>query len=323
MSSFDNRQSSVTNGLQIPELVDQLSPVEQLPFPDSTPQPGKTTRRLEYDSSPNVKEILSDPGAAQHLAKYVTSPRVTRILPDINTGALSFPPTERTTTALRQPIVIRGTGKKKPHAMHPPKGRKWVISISAIILLFFISLGSALAASPLNGGSGHLTNPIQLVANLVHTSNNSPSLVAQQATATAILQQDGYDPGSGMGVSTQAGAGGLNRFAFGQCTYWANMRYHALTGYWVPWLGNAYQWAYGASSSGWIVSSTPRVPSIIVLQPGVQGASYFGHVAVVERINPDGSVYTSNFNWYANGGWDRLSYWTFTPGPGVSFVWHG
>lgn len=100
------------------------------------------------------------------------------------------------------------------------------------------------------------------------------------------------------------------------------MRYHQLTGYWVPWLGNAYQWAYGAQVSGWVVSATPRVPSIIVLQPYVQGAGGYGHVAIVERINPDGSVYTSNYNWYANGGWDTLSYWTFKPGPGVSFVWH-
>jgi len=47
-----------------------------------------------------------------------------------------------------------------------------------------------------------------------------------------------------------------------------------------------------------------------------------GHVAVVERINPDGSVYTANMNWYDGGGWDRVSYWTFRPGPGVLFVWH-
>jgi surface antigen len=60
----------------------------------------------------------------------------------------------------------------------------------------------------------------------------------------------------------------------------------------------------------------------MVLGPGVEGASYFGHVAVVEKVNSNGSVLTSNFNWYANGGWDTLSYWTFTPGPGVSFVWH-
>ena len=321
MSSFDERQSSVSSRKQIPGLVNQLSPVEQMPFPDSSPVPGKTTRHLEYVSSPNATQPISDPGTTQELADYLTAPRVTRILPDINTGALSFPPTQ-TTTALRQPIVIRGTLKKKQHAIHPPKGRKWVISIAAIVLLLCISLGTALAASPLNGGSGHLSNPIQFVASLVHNSDNSPSLIAQQATATAVLQQDGFDPG--LGVITQPGAGGLNRFAFGQCTYWANMRYHALTGYWVPWLGNAYQWAYGASSSGWIVSSRPNPngPSIIVLGPGVEGASYFGHVAVVERINKDGSVYTSNFNWYSNGGWDILSYVTFMPGPGVSFTWH-
>jgi surface antigen len=323
MSSFDERQSSVTNSKQIPGPVKQLSPVEQIPFPDNSPLPGKTTRHLEYTSSPIIAQPISDPGTTQDLADYLTSPRVTRVLPDINTGALSFPPTT-TTIGLRQPIVIRGTLKKKQHVIHPPKGRKWVISIAAIVLLMFISLGTALAASPLNGGSGHLTNPIQFVASLVRNSNNSPSLIAQQATATAVLQQDGYDPGLGVGVITQPGAGGLNRFAFGQCTYWANMRYHNLTGYWVPWLGNAFQWAYGASSSGWIVSSKPNPngPSIIVLQAYVEGASGYGHVAIVEKINANGSVYTSNYNWYSNGGWDRLSYVTFYPGPGVSFVWH-
>ncbi len=301
--------------------INQLTPVEQIPFPDNFPQPSKTTRQLEFSSSLNVTQPVSDPGTTQDLAEYATSPRVTGVLSDRDTGTLSFPSTS-TTTSLRQPIVIRGTLKKKHHVIHPPKGRKWVISIAAITLLLLISLGTAFAASPLNGGRVHIANPVQFVSSLVHSSNNSPSLIAQQATATAVLQQDGFDPSLGVGVTTQSGAGSLNRFAFGQCTYWANMRYHALTGYWVPWLGNAYQWAYGASASGWIVSSTPHVPSIIVLQPGVQGAGYFGHVAIVERINPDGSVYTSNYNWYSNGGWDILSYVTFYPGDGVSFVWH-
>jgi surface antigen len=335
MLSFDERQSSVTSRNPVPGLVNQLSPVEQLPFPENSPQPGLTTDQLEFPDSHNITLPLSDPYAMHDSAEYATPPRVTHVLPDIHTGALSFPTTS-TTTSLRHPIVIRGTLKKKHHVIQPLTGRKWIISIAAIALLLFISLGTAFAASPLNRGSGRLANPAQFVASLVHSNNNSPSLIAQQATATAVLRQDGFDPGLGVnsqsgggvtpqpggGGNPQSGPGGLNRFAFGQCTYWANMRYHALTGHWVPWLGNAYQWAYGAASSGWVVSSKPIVPSIIVLQPGVQGAGGYGHVAIVEKINSDGSVYASNYNWYANGGWDTLSYWTFYPGPGVSFVWY-
>jgi hypothetical protein len=324
MSSFDNRQRSVTPRLKLPGLVSQYSPVDQVSFPENTFSPGRTTRHLEYDSSPGATGTLADlessPGTTRNLPEYTTSPGVTRILPEINTGALSFTPTG-TTTALRQTVVIRGSGKKKPQTSQHPKGRKWVISIAAIVLLMMITLGTALAVSPLRSGNGYSAGPMQGVANLVHNnSSNNPSLVAQQATATAVIRQDGYDPGAGL--TLPPGGGGLNRFAFGQCTYWANMRYHQLTGYWVQWLGNAYQWAGGAKTSGWIVSSKPIVPSIIVLQPYVQGASGFGHVAIVEKINPDGSVYTSNYNWYGNGGWDILSYVTFKPGAGVTFVWH-
>ena len=334
MLSFDERQSSVTSRNPKSRLVNQLFPVEQIPFPENSPQSGKTTGQLEFPESYNITLPLSDPGTMHDSAEYATPPRVTRVLPDANTGSLSFPRTS-TTTSLRHPIVIRGTLKKKHHVIHPLTGRKWIISSAAIALFLFISLGTAFAASPLNGGNGHLANPVQLVASLVQSNNNSPSLIAQQATAKAVLKQDGFDPGlgintqsggvtpqSGGGGNPQSGSGGLNRFAFGQCTYWANMRYHALTGHWVPWLGNAYQWSYGAASSGWVVSSKPMVHSIIVLQSGVQGAGGLGHVAIVESINPDGSVYASNYNWYANGGFDTLSYWTFYPGSGVSFVWY-
>ena len=328
MSSSDDRQRSVTSELQLPGLVSQLSPAEQVPFPKNTPLPGKRTRYLEYDSSPGISgpliETGSSPDTTGSLLENITPPNVTRVLPDIHTGALPSSSTRGTTTALRQPVVIPGTNTKSPRTIRPPKGRKGVISIAVISLLFLITLGTAFAVSPLGNVTGHGTNPIQFVANLVHNNNSNLSLVTQQqATATAVIRQDGYDPTSS-GVTTLPGGGSLNRFAFGQCTYWANSRYHQLTGYWVDWLGNAYQWAAGAGAAGWIVSSKPNLkgPSIIVLQPGVEGAGYFGHVAVVEKVNSDGSVLTSNFNWYANGGWDTLSYWTFTPGLGVSFIWH-
>ncbi len=332
MSSFDERDSSATNGLQLPGLVTQLSPAEQVPFPQDTPLPGKRTRLLDYTSDPGVSGPLAHPvtDMTSSMPGQTTSRGVTRGLPDPHTGALPSLSSRNTTTSLRQPVVIRAIHKNRPRTIRPPKGRKWVISIAAISLLFVITLGTAFAVSPLGNEHGFAFGPLQLVAQLVHNNGNNPSLVAQMATATATAtatantQTGGYTPtssnsNSGSPLPPPMAGGGPNGSSFGQCTYWADIRYHQLTGVWVPWSGNAAQWASGAAASGWVVSSTPRVPSIIVLQPGVEGAFSIGHVAVVERINSDGSVYTSNMNW---SGWDVVSYVTFTPGPGVSFVWY-
>lgn len=112
----------------------------------------------------------------------------------------------------------------------------------------------------------------------------------------------------------------------GQCTYWAQQRYHQLTGIWSPCTGNGYQWASQAGLAGWIVGSQPppNSPSIICLQPGTQGADRnFGHVGVVERVNGDGSVYTSNYNVYPNLNNKVVVYLTFHTGNGVSFIYAG
>jgi surface antigen len=323
MSSFDERDSSATNGLQLPGLVTQLSPTEQVPFPQDTPLPGRKTRLLDYTSDPGVSGPLAGPGTdmTSSLPGQTASPGVTRGLPDIHTGTLPSLSGRSSTTSLRQPVVIRATHKNRPRMVRPPKGRKWVISISAISLLFVITIGTAFAVSPLGNEHGFAFGPLQMVANLVHNNSNNPSLVAQMATATANTQDvvNSTSSNSGSPLPPPMAGSGPNGSSFGQCTYWADIRYHQLTGWWVPWSGDAAQWSSGAAASGWVVSSRPRVPSIIVLQPYVEGAFGIGHVAVVERINSDGSVYTSNMNW---SGWDVVSYVTFTPGPGVSFVWH-
>jgi surface antigen len=346
---MDDRQNSTPGGkklisgtFRLPGLVSQMSPVEQLPFPNAAQTPAPPTGTplpsiYQTPASPtaamtapvlDAPAATSVPSVTQQLPGSPASPAVTRQLTNVGeaqTGALPVLRTN-TTTSLRQPVVIRGTGKKRTETLRPPRGRRWVVHISVTSILVLIVLGSVLSVLPTSNGGATAFNPFRPILNLVKSNSSNPALIAAQAaTATAVIvHQDGYDPGQSTGLPPpQTGNGStLNRFAFGQCTYWANMRYHALTGYWVPWLGNAYQWLYGAEASGWVVSATPKVPSIIVLQPYVQGAGGYGHVAIVERINPDGSVYTSNYNWYAGGGWDILSYWTFRPGPGVSFVWH-
>lgn len=110
-----------------------------------------------------------------------------------------------------------------------------------------------------------------------------------------------------------------NSYPEGQCTYYANARYHELTGFYVPWTGNAKDWASLANGSGWTVSATPVAPSIICLQPGIQGANaVYGHVGVVESVG-NGVVATSNQNWGSTP--QNVVNVNFTPGPGVSFIY--
>lgn len=53
--------------------------------------------------------------------------------------------------------------------------------------------------------------------------------------------------------------------------------------------GNAGQWMAS--------SSTPSIGAVMIFYAGEQGASYAGHVAVISRIYPDGSVDVIHCNW--------------------------
>jgi surface antigen len=113
----------------------------------------------------------------------------------------------------------------------------------------------------------------------------------------------------------------VNPFAYGVCTWHASQRYHDLHGLFVPWTINsdAWQWTDRAYEFGWHVSSEPSVGAIIDFQPGVQYASAYGHVGVVEQILPNGDVVASNMNvlGYPFGAVVNLTYHT---GPGVTFI---
>ena len=349
MSSMDKHKGSAlkepaNSGTrpQVPGLMNELSPIEQVPFPEisnisnviSQASPVSESTPLVFpisEASPLLTHQLpstakTTPLPSPSVTRVLST--VTRMLPEVQTGDL--PQLRSTTTSLRQPTVIRATGKKSTGTMRPPQGRRMVVHVAVTVLLAFIVLGSLIAVAPIGteGKGYNVFSPI--VKYFSNKSNNNVLLAQQAATATAVTQ-DGYDPGNSQtfaGVPTApasfgggTGAGGVgNHFFWGQCTYWAAFRYHQLTGLWVPWLGNAGDWAYNAPGFGWHVSYAPRVGSIIVLAPGVQGAGGYGHVAIVESINADGSVNTSNFNW-GYGDFGVMTYHTFSPGYGVTFVW--
>lgn len=120
--------------------------------------------------------------------------------------------------------------------------------------------------------------------------------------------------------SLAASSGFVNVFSYGQCTWWAAQRYFQLHSVVVPWRSqaNAEQWTARAYENGWHVFSEPIQGSIIVLQPGIQGASDLGHVGIVERVLDDNTAIVSSMNWgYGEGG---ISLDLFRPGLGVTFL---
>ena len=331
MPFVNERRNNVSGsqGAQVADPSVENQPVDQLPFPDfNSFAPAGTTPAKDPIASPGVTFPLNDSfmQTGDDSNNALVPAKATRNLLDVKPGV--------PTTNLRSQVVIRGSGKRT--SARPPQGRRWVVQAAVGALVIVIAVSALLTISPIargNAGSFPLAN--NSIAQTNAQNNTSNFITAQQAATATAVTQDGYDPGTGttyVGVATpppsiptpppvvDSTGSTLGRFAYGQCTYWADEEYHNLSGYWVSWLGNAYQWSGGAAAAGWNVSSRPHVPSIIVLQAGTQGAGGYGHVAVVEGINSDGSVRTSNMNW--SGGWGTVSYVNFTPGPGVSFVWH-
>ncbi len=79
----------------------------------------------------------------------------------------------------------------------------------------------------------------------------------------------------------------------------------ASTGRYMPYWGgrgNANQWPSSARTDGIPVGYTPKVGAVAILMSG-----YYGHSMYVERINGDGTVHVSQFNWLVNGQWGRYS----------------
>lgn len=199
----------------------------------------------------------------------------------------------------------------------------------AMAALFFGGLGSdmfgvfaqsAFAQSTCSSGDTVYTvvsgDTLSTIADRYHTSWQSLAQHNQIADANLIHIDESICIRGGKADANVATGSG-NAYPYGQCTWWANQRFHKLNGAYVPWSGNADAWTAGARKYHWHVSSRPSVGAIVNLQPYVQGAYGLGHVAVVEKILKDGHVIASNMNW---GGSSSVVDVEFAPGAGVTFI---
>ncbi|MBT1172550.1 CHAP domain-containing protein [Bifidobacterium sp. MA2] len=112
--------------------------------------------------------------------------------------------------------------------------------------------------------------------------------VAKLMDVDGSLLPSGFDPNHATGDIG-------NAYEFSQCTWWVYVRRHQLGLPVGSHMGNGAQWADSARALGYWVDNTPRhVGDIMVFRTGQEGASsVYGHVAIVESINPDGSITTS------------------------------
>ncbi|HEY0755942.1 MAG TPA: CHAP domain-containing protein [Ktedonobacteraceae bacterium] len=242
----------------------------------------------------------------------------------LNGGPISF----AGSTQNRVPIVIKREIKRPvPPAPRSREARRhhskrlWVLGMA---MLFITLAGTLLGLTPQGREITAHFDPDQAKIHntMVKNQQNNAAQVSALATTTWMYQNDGIDPYSHGQVNVYDGKTS-RLWPYGQCTYWANYRYHQLSSHWVQWSGNADQWFLGAQKADWDYGQMPPplgVPSIVVLMPYVQGAGWLGHVAVVESQTGN-IVHTSNMNW-GYGGSTHVEYVDFTIGSGVYFVWH-
>lgn len=117
--------------------------------------------------------------------------------------------------------------------------------------------------------------------------------------ASTFSGSGNYSGGYGMGNNLSASVG--NKYAFGNCTWYVYERRAQLGRPVGSFWGNAATWASYAASAGYTVNGTPTVGSVMA-----NGGGY-GHVAMVESVNPGVSVKISEMNAYRfGGGFNRI-----------------
>jgi N-acetylmuramoyl-L-alanine amidase len=141
-----------------------------------------------------------------------------------------------------------------------------------------------------------------------------PGYVAPRGGSRQGVSSGGYVVGN---IHTlQASAG--NRYAGGNCTWWAFERRAQLGRPIGSFWGNASTWAMNARAAGFTVNRTPA-PGAVAHWNAYQGGSYgAGHVAIVESVNSDGSITISEMNYLGN--YNRRSERTIDPGMVSNFI---
>lgn len=146
-----------------------------------------------------------------------------------------------------------------------------------------------------------------IIANGVLPTNEQPGYVAPRAVSYSSYS--GASTGYNANLAVSVG----NKYAWGNCTWYAYERRVQLGSPVGSFWGNASTWAYNARLAGYRVDYNPEPGAVMA-----NGGGY-GHVAVVESVNPGVSVHISEMNAYRwGGGFNRVDSGDISWGEAVS-----
>ncbi len=118
-----------------------------------------------------------------------------------------------------------------------------------------------------------------------------PGYVAPRSSSNA-RNTGGYDSSSVSGAyASRMRASAGNAYAYGNCTWYAFERRKQLGRPIGSFWGNGADWARSGAAAGFAVNKTPAPGAIM------QNGGGYGHVAIVETINSDGSITVSEMNY--------------------------
>ena len=154
-----------------------------------------------------------------------------------------------------------------------------VAAVAAIAFIFSFFTGQASACT------------VQTVAsaNFGATSGKLDGLQTSQSGMHTIVNYQA------MGVPSTWFDNDTSAYQFQQCTWWVANRWKTLGLKVDHHMGNGVDWASSAKKLGYPTGDTPRLGAIVSMAGGVLSASLgpYGHVAVVEQIDADGSIWVS------------------------------
>jgi surface antigen len=117
-----------------------------------------------------------------------------------------------------------------------------------------------------------------------------PGYVAPRNAASQGAYLGGYSTVNSQIARASAG----NKYAFGNCTWYAYERRAQLGRPIGSFWGNGSSWALSAQAAGFAVNKTPAPGAII------QNGGGAGHVGIVESVNPGESITISEMNYAGN-----------------------